>query len=144
MIYLLLLYGVGASLWMVRNEMKAVDYRPVQAYWEGISRLLGQGASVIALTNDYGSSLAYWGWQNAAAWPPSDQLKYRDIRGGKGDLETMFVERTAKKSFFLIADLDDFARQPEIKQRLYASYPVYSEGDGYLIFDLSHPYGERP
>ena len=144
MIYLLLLYGVGASLWMVRNEMKAVDYRPVQAYWEGISRLLGQGASVIALTNDYGSSLAYWGWQNAAAWPPSDQLKYRDIRGGKGDLETMFVERTAKKSFFLIADLDDFARQAEIKQRLYASYPVYSEGDGYLIFDLSHPYGERP
>ena len=99
---------------------------------------------MIALTDDYGSGLAYWGWQNATAWPPSDQLKYRDIRGGKDDLETMFAERTAKKSFFLIADLDDFARQPELKQRLYASYPVYSEGDGYLIFDLGHPYGAAP
>jgi 4-amino-4-deoxy-L-arabinose transferase-like glycosyltransferase len=140
-VYLILLYGAGASLWVVRNGMKSVDYRPTQAYWVGISRTLGQQASIIALTDDYGSGLEYWGWQNAAAWPPSDQLNYRDVRGGKYDLDTMFAERTKGKDFFLVSDLVDFERQPDLKRRLYENYPVFSEGDGYVIFDLAHPYG---
>jgi 4-amino-4-deoxy-L-arabinose transferase-like glycosyltransferase len=142
--YFILLYGAGASLWKVRNEMKSVDYRPVQTYWAEISHTLGQGASVIALTDDYGSGLAYWGWQTAAVWPSSGQLIYRDARGGKYDLESLFAERARGKSFFLVSDLDDLERQPDLKQLLYTSYPILSEGEGYVIFDLARPNGSLP
>jgi hypothetical protein len=143
-VYLILLYGAGASLWKVRNEMKSIDYRPMQAYWAEISHTLGQGSSVIALTDDYGSGLAYWGWQSAAVWPSSDQLRYRDARGGKIDLDTLFVERARGKAFFLVSDLVDLERQPDLKRYLYTGYPVLSEGEGYVIFDLAHPNESLP
>ena len=143
-VYLIVLYGVCASLWVVRNEMKTIDYRPMQVFWAGISDVLGPRASVIALTDDYGSGLAYWGWQNAAVWPTSDQLNYRDERGGTYDLRTFFAERAKKKVYFLVSDLAEFERQPELKRLLYADYPVFSEGEGFVIFDLVHPYGDQP
>ena len=143
-VYLIVLYGVCASLWVVRNEMKTIDYRPMQVFWAGISDVLGPRASVIALTDDYGSGLAFWGWQNAAVWPTSDQLNYRDERGGTYDLRTFFAERAKKKVYFLVSDLAEFERQPELKRLLYADYPVFSEGEGFVIFDLVHPYGDQP
>ena len=42
-------------------------------------------------------------------------------------------------SYFLVTDFEEFNRQPELKERLFSSYPLYSEGDGYLIFDLKNP-----
>jgi hypothetical protein len=143
-VYIVLLYGVGASLWTVRNEMKSIDYRPEEAYWAEISSILGHQASVIALTSDYGSSLEYWGWQNSALWPPSGQLYYQDVRGGILDIDKLFKERVSKKALFLIADLDDFERQTYLKHRLYSAYPIYAEGDGFLVFDLANPLENQP
>jgi hypothetical protein len=45
-------------------------------------------------------------------------------------------------NYFLVTDFDEFDRQSELKERLFSSYPVYLEGDGYLIFDLRHPLQE--
>jgi hypothetical protein len=42
-------------------------------------------------------------------------------------------------SYFLVTDFEEFNRQPQLKERLFTFYPVYAEGDGYLIFDLKHP-----
>jgi hypothetical protein len=143
-VYLFLLYGICGWLWTVRNEMKSVDYRPQEAYWAKISSILGQQASVIALTDDYGSALEYWGWQNSALWPPSGQLYYQDVRGGTYDVDKLFKERVSKKAFFLVSDMDDLERQTYLKQRLYSTYPIFSEGDGYVIFDLVNPLEDQP
>jgi hypothetical protein len=40
--------------------------------------------------------------------------------------------------YFLVTDFDEFNRQPELKKRLVGSYPISSQGDGYLIFDLKN------
>ena len=34
--YLILIYGLFSVIWDVRNQMKAVDYRPEAAMWEQI------------------------------------------------------------------------------------------------------------
>lgn len=139
----ILLYGLASVTWNVRSEIKATDYRPQQAWWEEISASLGQDASLIALTEDYGLRLAYWGWQNAAIWPSSGDMYLSQVRGGGRNFEAFFERVAGKKAFFLVTDLEDFTRQPEL-QALLANYPVYVQGDGYIIYDLLHPMQRQP
>ncbi|MFZ5820332.1 MAG: ArnT family glycosyltransferase [Chloroflexota bacterium] len=138
-----LIYGLLSVVWSVRNEMKAVDYRPQQAWWEEIGAALGREASVVALSPDYGLQLAYWGWVDAAVWPSSGDAYRAQALGGGRDFEAFFEKMAGKKRFFLVADMDDFARQPELRS-LLAGYAVYAQGEGYVIYDLQRPLEAQP
>ena len=142
-LFIVLMYGVFSTAWDVRNEMKSVDYRPQVAYWAEIREALGPGASVVALTEDYGNRLAYWGWLKAANWPSSGDLYQADVRGNQRDIEALFAELAASKNFFLVTDLEDFAKQTDLQAQL-AVYPVLVRGNGYLIYDLQHPLEAQP
>jgi hypothetical protein len=137
-VFLVLLYGIFSVTWVVRNQMKSVDYRPQVQYWAEIRERLGPNASVVALTEDYGNRLAYWGWMKAEIWPSYGDLYQADVRGNQRDIEKLFDEVATQKAFFLVTDLDDFAKQTEL-QALLENYPVLVQGDGYLIYDLQHP-----
>src|SRR5687768_10827542 len=65
----ILIFGLFSVLWDVRNQMKAVDYRPDAAMWAEIGEQFDEKARVVALTQDYGSRLEYWGWRESANWP---------------------------------------------------------------------------
>ena len=136
-LFIVLLYGVFSSVWNVRNEMKAIDYRPQEPYWAEIRDVLGSQNSVIALTEDYGLRMVYWGWLKTALWPSSGDLYQADVRGNQRDIEKLFSETAASKALFLVTDLNDFAKQTEL-QMLLKGYSV-SQGDGYLVYDLQQP-----
>jgi hypothetical protein len=138
-VYLILTFGLFSAIWDVRNEMKAVDYRPEAAMWAQIGEQLGEKASVIALTQNYGSRLEYWGWRNSVAWPYVGDGVYANIRGGVLSFDDLFSRRAAKMKYFLVTDFEEFDRQPELRERLLNFYPISFEGDGYLIFDLQNP-----
>jgi hypothetical protein len=138
-VYLILIYGLFAVLWDVRNQMKAVDYRPQAAMWAEIGEQFDEDARVIALTQDYGSRLEYWGWRRFATWPYIGDAGFVNIRGGVFSFDDLFNRYSSKMSYFLVTDLEEFNRQSQLKERLFNSYPVYFEGDGYLIFDLKNP-----
>jgi len=137
-VFVVLLYGLFSVTWGVRNQMKSVDYRPQVEYWAEIREALGPNASVVALTEDYGNRLAYWGWMRAALWPSSGDLYQADVRGNQRDIAGMFADAATQKAFFLVTDLEDFARQTELRAQL-ANFPVLVQGDGYLIYDLRQP-----
>jgi hypothetical protein len=40
--------------------------------------------------------------------------------------------------YFLITWLEELEYQPELKAHLLQNYPVFENGDGYLVFDLKH------
>lgn len=138
----ILLYGLLATVWDVRNQMKSVDYRPEAAMWAQIGDALGHGGGVVALTQDYGSRLAYWGWQNAGIWPNSDAIVYSGLRGASYDFSKTFDGLTKNKRYFLVTDFEELNRQPDLKKRLFSAYSVYAQGDGFLIFDLQNPIPE--
>ena len=138
-IYLILIYGLFSVIWDVRNQMKAVDYRPEAAMWEQIGEQLEEGTRVIALTQDYGSRLQYWGWRTASTWPYTGDVGYANIRGGVFSFDDLFNKYSSKMRYFLVTDFDEFNRQPELKAHLVNAYPVAFQGDGYLIFDLKNP-----
>ena len=139
---LILVYGLLSAVWDIRNEMKSVDYRPQEAMWLEIGETL-QGSSIEALTQGYGTFLAYWGWQNATIWPSSGILYQADARGNSPDIDKLFNEAVDRKSYFLVTDMDDFAKQPELRARL-ADYTIVKQGDGYLIYDLQRPLESLP
>lgn len=132
----ILLLGLFATLWNLRGEMKRVDYRPEATMWAEIGKLIG-GKNVIGLTQDYGSRLAYWGWVNPTSWPTSGDLIYHaDLRGAENDFELSFAAVVSKKELFLVTDFDELKRQPLLKEKL-SGVPIFAEGDGYVIFDLT-------
>jgi hypothetical protein len=137
-VYVILLFGLFSAIWDVRNQMKAVDYRPEAAMWAQIGEEIGEKASVIALTQNYGSRLEYWGWRNSDTWPFVGDAGYANIRGGALSFDDLFERRATKMTYFLVTDFEEFDRQPELKERLLNFFPVAFEGEGYLIFDLQN------
>lgn len=130
-----LLYAMFAGAWDARTQLSAVDYRPQAGMWAEIGERLGHGPNVVALTQDYGSRLAYWGWQNSVVWPYLGDFEYRQVRGGSLEFEEAFDKLTRGNTFFLVTDFDELNRQPELRDRLQ-SYEVFAEGEGYIIYDL--------
>ena len=138
-ISVILIFGLFSVLWDVRNQMKAVDYRPEAGMWTQIGEQVGEKASVIALTQNYGSRLEYWGWRSSDAWPFVGDAGYANVRGGVLTFDELFSRRALKMTYFLVTDFEELDRQPELKERLFGFYPIAFEGDGYLIFDLQNP-----
>jgi hypothetical protein len=143
-VYVILIFGLFSVLWDVRNQMKAVDYRPEAARWAEIGAQFDDEERVIALTQDYGSRLEYWGWRSFATWPYVGDAGYANIRAGVFTFDDLFNRYSSKMSYFLVTDFEEFDKQSQLKERLFNSYPVYLEGDGYLIFDLKNPIQEAP
>jgi hypothetical protein len=134
--FCLLLFGLLASLLSTRADMKSTDYRPQAAMWSEIGEQIGN-ARAAGLTQDYGTSLAYWGWKNMTSWPTSgDMIYHADLRDARLDFEEQFNELAASRDLFLVTDFTELNRQPFLKDKLYSMYSIFAEGEGYVIFDL--------
>lgn len=137
-IYFVLLLGLSSVLWNARNQLKAVDYRPEAEMWAEVGEVLAE-ERVVALTQDYGSRLEYWGLKTAATWPYLGDINYIDARGGSFSFEELFDRYSSQRDFFLVTDFDELDRQLELKNRLFSSYLIHAQGDGYIIFNLRSP-----
>jgi 4-amino-4-deoxy-L-arabinose transferase-like glycosyltransferase len=133
-----LLYGVLATIWDVRSQLKSVDYRPQAAMWAEIGTIFNHGSGIVALTQDYGGRLAYWGWQNAIIWPNSGDIDYHEVRGSSFKFSQTFNNLTQGKHYFLVTDFVELDRQPQLKAQL-SGFTVYQQGDGFVIYDLTKP-----
>jgi hypothetical protein len=135
----LLLVLVGLSIWRTHTLLGAADYRGEAASFARIQTNLGRKAKVVALTEDYGYRLAYWGWMNARIWPSYGDLIYQQkLRKSPSEFRKTFTSLTSGMDYFLITWLEELEYQPELKSHLLQNYPVFENGDGYLVFDLKH------
>lgn len=134
-VYAILLYGLFSVTWDVRNQMKAVDYRPEAKTWAEIGERLEYAPTAMALIPDYGSRLEYYGFTTAGIWPTLDDMTYYELRGGAGSFDDAFATRVRNKVYFLVTDFEELKRQPELREQL-DTFPVYAEGEGYIIYQL--------
>jgi hypothetical protein len=42
-------------------------------------------------------------------------------------------------NYFLVTWFEELKYQPELEAYLFQNYPVYQQGEAYIIFDLKHP-----
>jgi hypothetical protein len=134
------LFSILINIYFVRVDMAQEDYRHEPAFWAELGNILGRDSSVIALTQDYGNRLTYYGWITPRIWIPLGQQNYRTLKGKPPiEVQKWFAEKTENKDFFLVTMLNQLDKQAELKQILYDNYPLYAQGNGYLIFDLREP-----
>jgi hypothetical protein len=122
--------------WVARSILVAEDFRNEPVFWEQIGKAIPAEGKVIALTQDYGYRLMYFGWRKVTLWPGFSELS--EIRAGERDIETDFNDLTAGKDYFLITAFGQYDKQPALQKILEENYSVAAQGDGYILFDLSH------
>lgn len=133
---LTLLAGVY-FIWNTLLPLRSQDFRNEPAYWQEIAGYLPDDGKIISLTQDYGYRLMYYGWKKVTLWPNRGEQNLNTLRGSQKDFPRMFERLTADKSYFLVTSFRQFDDQPQLQQHLFENFPVYAEGNGYLIFSLT-------
>jgi hypothetical protein len=135
----ILLVGVAYPAATSLIAQKVDDNRHEPAYWVEIASYLPRDGKIIGLTQDYGFRLMYYGWRKVDMWPNRGERNLAVLRGKDQEFEKYFENRAGGRSYFLITAFGQYRDQPDLQELLEERYPVYAEGDGYLIFDLEHP-----
>jgi hypothetical protein len=135
----IVLVGIAFPAWQSVAEFKREDFRGEPAYWQQVASYLPTDGKIIALTQDYGYRLMYYGWRKVTLWPSRGERSLSVLRGSNKEFDGYFVKRIAGKDYFLITAFGQFNDQPDLMQTLQEHYPVAAQGDGYLIYDLAHP-----
>ncbi len=123
--------------WQALVPLYRENYRNEPVYWQTIASYLPGDGKIVALTQDYGYRLMYYGWRKVTLWPNRGEIKLSDLRGSSKEFEQYFAKRIQDKSYFLITAFKQFEDQPELKQMLYEHYSILAQGQGYVIFDLT-------
>ena len=135
LIVVLLLAGVGESVWQVRNDFKRTDYRSQAQFWQKLGTEL-KGTTSLALTEDYNGRLQYWGWYDAAYMPAMSEMIHRELSGHSAEISATFDAVSQGKEYFLVTMMDDPTMTNGLMDYLKQTNPVYDQGNGYIIFDL--------
>jgi hypothetical protein len=132
-----ILFAIGAEMWDVRVFLVRTNYRPQVKFWEELGDRLGHTTPVLGLTES--NHLAYWGFQEIDEWYLAADINLREKAKPDFDNKAQFLNRAAGKKYFVVTLPDQFDGQPEIKELVTQTYPVYEQGPGYVIYDLEHP-----
>jgi 4-amino-4-deoxy-L-arabinose transferase-like glycosyltransferase len=135
-----LLFAAGYCLYVSRSVLVARDYSNEPLAWQKIGEAIPADGKLIALTSEYGNRLMYYGWRGIAGyWPNSADLRLFTLAGsGPMEFDSYFAEKTAGMDYFLVTMFSEFDAQPDLKEMLNKNYPVFSEGDGFILYDLRH------
>jgi hypothetical protein len=128
----LIVVVIGYYSWVARSVLVAEDFHHEPAFWKQVGDVIPADADVIALTQDYGYRLMYFGWRKVSLWHLSTDLS--EARGGNQD-STDFAGLTEGKEYFLVTAFGQLDKQPDLKEIL-TQYPIAAQGDGYVLYDL--------
>ncbi len=134
-----LFYSMTIKAWDVIVTLKRTDYSGEIAFWEKMGKTIPEGSKVVGLVQDYGYRLSYWGWIIPTNWMASGDFAVRELAGQSFDMKSVFAETTAGKDYFLVTMFGELDHQPALKSILEKDYPIYLQGDDYVIYDLQHP-----
>lgn len=124
---------IGYHAWVARSVLIAEDFRYEPLVWQEIGDAIPGNAEVIALTQDYGFRLMYFGWRKVNLWPLNTDLA--QLKNEDRDPARRFDEITEGNNYFLVTAFGQLNQQPDLK-RILDEYPVVEEGDGFVLYDL--------
>jgi 4-amino-4-deoxy-L-arabinose transferase-like glycosyltransferase len=119
--------------WISRSVLMAESFRHEPAFWEHVGEQIPTDGDTIALTQDYGYRVMFWGWRHIDLWPLVTDLG--EIKNGGNEPADKFTELTSGREYFLVTAFGQLEKQPGLK-RILDTLPVVAEGDGYILYDL--------
>lgn len=139
-----LLASMGFSAYNAALSLKAKDYSNDPPFWQEVGALLPQDGKTVALTQEYGFPLAYYGNRKVSLWPIVGELKLAEMRGKGKTFAEYFSQKTNGRRYFLITAYNQLEQQPDLAQYLVQNFAVLAQGEGYVIYDLAAPAGAIP
>jgi 4-amino-4-deoxy-L-arabinose transferase-like glycosyltransferase len=124
------------QIWNVRVALIREDWQPEAVFWSDLGKTIGYDGPVLTMAPDYGYRLAYWGWQEVDSWLTAGDLAVRELDGRQINLLDKFKDQAAGKRFFVVTQISKLDDQPEIKNYVNETYPVFARTDEYIIYDL--------
>lgn len=123
----------GYHAWVARSVLLAKDFRSESTHWATIGKAIPADAKVIALTQDYGYRLMYYGWRKVDLWPLASGLA--EVRGNTINAGRTFAEIAVDKDYFLVTAFNQLDKQPDLKNIL-SQYLIAAQGEGFVLYDL--------
>jgi 4-amino-4-deoxy-L-arabinose transferase-like glycosyltransferase len=141
-----LVFSVGYSAWMARSILYGKNYRNETIGWLKVGQALPKEGNLIGLTHEMGYRIAYYGSRHVTPWlyTSADEQALSSTADPQSEFKTRFENAIIGQDYFVVTLMNDFNTQPMLKSYLYDHYPIYAEGDGYLIFNLTQPLGSAP
>jgi hypothetical protein len=138
-VLVILALAVAYQAWLARSAILATDYHSEPLGWVKMGRELPTEGSIIALTHDYGTRIAYYGWRRVDLWPTTQDFVLHDLQGRNfsPDFEAEFEQRTRGYDYFLVTLFGEFDAQAALQEKLVGSFPLEIDGDGYLLYRLT-------
>lgn len=130
---LLLIVGVGGGNFLLEKD----DYRNEPPYYKKVADYVEPEDKIVALSQDYGYRLSFYGWRVVQPWKGTEDLRYIQLRDSEVDsFAKRFAEFSTDYDYFIVTRMQEFRRQETLYNELYDHYPIVVEGGGYVIFDL--------
>jgi hypothetical protein len=135
----ILVFSVAYSGWMGRSILLGKNYRSEAISWQKMGHALPKEGDLIGITHEQGYRIAYYGWRHVTPWPytAEDEAPLALRPDPMAEFATRFENAVKGQEYFVVTLFGDFNAQPMLKSCLLENYPVYAEGDGYLIFNLT-------
>lgn len=139
-VLILMLAVSGYYLYISRSVLVVDNFRAESIEWQQIGKVMPRDGSVIALTQDYGNRLMYFGLVKPAEyWPTTSGQNLSEAKGkGNKDFEDTYAKLTNGMRYFLVTALGQLDSQPDLKAKL-SEYQVVNGGSGYILYDLTQP-----
>ena len=137
--FLLLLFVITVYGYEAYSTLKRTDYNPEVEFWQEIGSNLGHSAKIVALSEDYGYRMAYWGWISPINWMSTEDIRLRTESGQPYDFESYFKSQVQDKDYFLVTLLNEFEKQPDLKKQLLDHYSITQQTSRLILFDLRQP-----
>ena len=139
------LLGIASSARQTGGEIMASNMRQEVIAWKRMGEELPKDGGIVALMQDFGNRLRYYGNREVILWPYSWDFDLTLRRGGNnGSFREIFSQYTAKAKYFMISYFSELDVQAELKDMLYKNYRLIQRGDGYILFDLSQRLSPMP
>ncbi len=139
-----LLVTAAYPAWVARSNLFAEDFRNEPEYWAEMAEQLPADGRIVALTQDYGYRLMYYGWRNVDLWPVTGEQDLAELRGKDSTFTELFQKHAGEHDYFLVTAFGQYNRQPELREMLETNFALIVEGDGYLVYDLNRPADPAP
>jgi len=136
--------GVSASPWARRGSDDTAYVRMARTIGESV----GHSRRVVFLDYDVGNSLKYFAEIDGWYWPESDLMVHHRLGYGEraapetrpdlaaADRFAQYYATNHPEYFVICRAMQELDRQPGLRDFLFSNFPVVTNGERFIVFDL--------
>ena len=130
----IVIMGIAGGYYIFTKD----DFRHEPRYYHKVASFVDPENKVVALSQDYGYRLSFYGWLSIQPWKGTEDLRYIELRDSEVEpFSKRFEEFATDYDYFIVTRMKELRRQNKLYNELYDHYPIVREGGGFVIFDLN-------